>query len=57
MFFSTATRFAAAALGADAIGSQARLLIPCGLTDDRGEYAFACCGPCAPLREAFGASA
>ncbi|MDQ6817006.1 MAG: L-erythro-3,5-diaminohexanoate dehydrogenase [Actinomycetota bacterium] len=40
LFFSTATRFAAAALGADAIGSQARLVIPNGLTDDRGEYAF-----------------
>jgi L-erythro-3,5-diaminohexanoate dehydrogenase len=40
LFFSTATRFAAAALGADAIGSQARLIIPNGLTDDRGDYAF-----------------
>jgi L-erythro-3,5-diaminohexanoate dehydrogenase len=40
LFFSTATRFAAAALGADAIGSQARLIIPNGLTDDRGEYGF-----------------
>lgn len=40
LFFSTATSFAAAALGADAIGSHARLVIPNGLTDDRGEYAF-----------------
>ncbi len=40
VFFSTATTFASAALGADAIGSQARLLIPNGLTDDRGEYAL-----------------
>jgi L-erythro-3,5-diaminohexanoate dehydrogenase len=54
VFFSTATRFAAAALGADAIGSQARLLIPCGLTDDRGEYAFSLLRACAPLRRAFG---
>lgn len=27
-------------LGADAIGSQAQLIIPNGLTDDRGEYAL-----------------
>lgn len=40
VFFSTATAFTAAALGADAIGSQARLLIPNGLTDDRGGYAI-----------------
>jgi len=40
LFFSTATRFAAAGLGADAIGSQAQLIIPNGLTDDRGEYAL-----------------
>lgn len=54
VFFSTATRFAAAALGADTIGSQPRLLIPCGLTDDRGEYAFDLLRACAPLRRAFG---
>ncbi len=54
VFFSTATRFAAAALGADAIGSQARLLIPCGLTDDRGEYTFTLLRECAALRRAFG---
>lgn len=40
VFFSTATRFSAAALGADAVGSQAQLVIPNGLTDDRGEYAL-----------------
>lgn len=40
LFFSTATRFAAAGLGADAIGSQAQLIIPNGLTDDRGDYAL-----------------
>jgi L-erythro-3,5-diaminohexanoate dehydrogenase len=40
LFFSTATTFAAAGLGADAVGSQARLIIPNGLTDDRGDYAF-----------------
>ncbi len=53
IFFSTATRFAAAALGADAIGSQARLLIPTGLTDDRGEYALALLRQVPALRAAF----
>jgi L-erythro-3,5-diaminohexanoate dehydrogenase len=53
VFFSTATRFAAAALGADAIGSQPRLLIPQGLTDDRGDYTFELLRSIAPLREAF----
>jgi len=53
VFFSTATRFAAAALGADAIGSQARLLIPNGLTEDRGEYALQLLRDVAPLRQAF----
>lgn len=53
VFFSTATRFAAAALGADAVGSQPRLLIPCGLTDDRGEYACDLLRTIDPLREAF----
>ncbi|MDQ6840952.1 MAG: L-erythro-3,5-diaminohexanoate dehydrogenase [Actinomycetota bacterium] len=53
LFFSTATRFAAAALGADAIGSQARLIIPNGLTDDRGEYALDLLRRIAPLRAAF----
>jgi L-erythro-3,5-diaminohexanoate dehydrogenase len=53
LFFSTATRFAAAALGADAIGSQARLIIPNGLTDDRGEYALELIRTIAPLRAAF----
>jgi L-erythro-3,5-diaminohexanoate dehydrogenase len=40
VFFSTATRFAAAALGADTVGSRARLVIPNGLTEDRGAYAL-----------------
>ncbi len=54
VFFSTATRFSAAALGADAVGSQPRLLIPCGLTDDRGEYALNLLRTTPVLREAFG---
>jgi L-erythro-3,5-diaminohexanoate dehydrogenase len=55
VFFSTATRFAAAALGADAVGAQPRLLIPCGLTDDRGEYALTLLRTLPALRAAFGA--
>jgi L-erythro-3,5-diaminohexanoate dehydrogenase len=55
VFFSTATRFAAAALGADAVGAQPQLLIPCGLTDDRGEYALTLLRSSPALRAAFGA--
>lgn len=54
VFFSTATRFSAAALGADAVGSQAALVIPNGLTDDRGQYALELLRTVAPLRSAFG---
>lgn len=57
VFFSTATRFAAAALGADAVGSQAQLVIPNGLTDDRGEFALELLRAVAPLRVAFGGRA
>ncbi len=57
IFFSTATRFAAAALGADAVGSQARLLIPTGLTDDRGEYALSLLREVPALQAAFHAGA
>jgi L-erythro-3,5-diaminohexanoate dehydrogenase len=54
LFFSTATRFAAAALGADAIGAAPQLVIPHGLTEDRGDYAFALVRASPPLRRAFG---
>jgi L-erythro-3,5-diaminohexanoate dehydrogenase len=54
VFFSTATRFAAAALGADTIGSQARLIIPNGLTADRGAYAFELVRAAPALHHAFG---
>jgi L-erythro-3,5-diaminohexanoate dehydrogenase len=40
LFFSTATSFPAAALGADSLASRTRLLIPNGYTGDRGEYAL-----------------
>jgi L-erythro-3,5-diaminohexanoate dehydrogenase len=53
VFFSTATRYAAAALGADAIGAQPRMLIPCGLTDDRGEYALELVRRIPALRSGF----
>jgi L-erythro-3,5-diaminohexanoate dehydrogenase len=38
LFFSTATSFSAAALGTDAVGSRARLVIPNGCTEDEGRY-------------------
>jgi len=38
LFFSTATSFSAAALGADSLSSLARLSIPNGYTPDRGSY-------------------
>jgi len=40
LFFSTATSFPAAALGADSLSSRTRLVIPNGYTDDRGTYAL-----------------
>jgi L-erythro-3,5-diaminohexanoate dehydrogenase len=53
LFFSTATNFAAAALGAEAVGSRARLEIPNGLTDDSGEYAFELVRRVPALRRVF----
>ncbi|MDA8264433.1 MAG: L-erythro-3,5-diaminohexanoate dehydrogenase [Actinomycetota bacterium] len=38
LFFSTATSFSAAALGADSLSSLASLTIPNGFTEDRGSY-------------------
>lgn len=38
LFFSTATSFSAAALGADSLSSLAHLAIPNGFTPDRGSY-------------------
>jgi L-erythro-3,5-diaminohexanoate dehydrogenase len=40
LFFSTATSFPAAALGADSVSSTTRLVIPTGYTEDRGRYAL-----------------
>jgi L-erythro-3,5-diaminohexanoate dehydrogenase len=53
LFFSTATSFAAAALGGDAIGSLAQRIVPNGLTEDAGAYAFELLRGKPALREAF----
>jgi L-erythro-3,5-diaminohexanoate dehydrogenase len=53
LFFSTATSFPAAALGADGISSHARLLIPNGYTEDRGAYALDLLRRLPSLRAAF----
>jgi len=53
LFFSTATSFADAGLGADAIGSHVKLVIPNGLTEDLGQYAFSLLRETPALRAAF----
>lgn len=53
LFFSTATSFADAGLGADAIGSHVKLVIPNGLTDDLGQYAYSLLREIPALRGAF----
>jgi L-erythro-3,5-diaminohexanoate dehydrogenase len=53
LFFSTATSFPAAALGADSVSSRTRLIIPNGYTDDRGGYALDLLRGSPALREAF----
>jgi L-erythro-3,5-diaminohexanoate dehydrogenase len=53
LFFSTATSFPAAALGADSVSSRTRLIIPNGYTDDRGTYALDLLRGSTPLRDAF----
>jgi L-erythro-3,5-diaminohexanoate dehydrogenase len=53
LFFSTATSFPAAALGADSVSSKTRLVIPNGYTDDRGEYTLDLLRRSRPLRDAF----
>jgi L-erythro-3,5-diaminohexanoate dehydrogenase len=55
LFFSTATSFPAAALGADAVSSRTGLVIPNGYTDDRGGYALSLLRRSAALREAVAA--
>jgi L-erythro-3,5-diaminohexanoate dehydrogenase len=53
LFFSTATSFAAAGLGADSLSSPTRLVIPNGYTADRGSYALDLLRGSPALREAF----
>jgi L-erythro-3,5-diaminohexanoate dehydrogenase len=53
LFFSTATAFPAAALGADSLSSRTQLIIPNGYTDDRGAYALSLLRRQPALRTAF----
>ena len=53
LFFSTATSFPAAALGADSVSSKTSLVIPNGYTDDRGGYALDLLRRLPALRAAF----
>jgi len=57
LFFSTATSFPAAALGADSISSRVQLVIPNGFTDARGEYALELLRRRPGLRAGFEAAA
>jgi L-erythro-3,5-diaminohexanoate dehydrogenase len=54
LFFSMATRFSAAALAADGIGTAARMLIGSGYSPDRGDYALELVRESEPLRRALG---
>lgn len=54
LFFSMATRFAAAALAADGIGTAARMLVGSGYSPDRGAYALELVRDSEPLRRALG---
>ena len=54
LLFSMATSFSAAALAADGIGSDARMVIGSGRAPDRGAYALELVRRSAPLRRALG---
>jgi L-erythro-3,5-diaminohexanoate dehydrogenase len=54
LFFSMATSFAAAALAADGIGTDVRMLVGSGYSADRGAYALDLVKGSAGLREALG---
>ncbi len=54
LFFSMATSFAAAALAADGVATDLRLLIGGGYAPDRGAYALELVRGSAPLRRALG---
>jgi L-erythro-3,5-diaminohexanoate dehydrogenase len=53
LFFSMATRFSAAALAADGIGTELRMIVGSGYAPDHGEYALALVRGSASLREAL----
>jgi L-erythro-3,5-diaminohexanoate dehydrogenase len=54
LFFSMATSFGAAALAADGIGSEVRMLVGSGYSPDRGAYALELVRGSAALRVALG---
>jgi L-erythro-3,5-diaminohexanoate dehydrogenase len=56
LFFSMATSFAAAALAADGVATDLRLVIGSGYTPDRGSYALELVRGSEPLRRALGLS-
>jgi L-erythro-3,5-diaminohexanoate dehydrogenase len=55
LFFSMATNFSTAALAADGLASEIRMVIGSGYAPDRGEYALDLIRRSPGLREAFGA--
>jgi L-erythro-3,5-diaminohexanoate dehydrogenase len=54
LFFSMATSFSAAALAADGIGTDVRMLVGSGHSPDRGEYALHLVRTRSDLRDALG---
>jgi L-erythro-3,5-diaminohexanoate dehydrogenase len=54
LFFSMATSFGAAALAADGIGIEARMLVGSGYSPDRGAYALELVRGSEPLRRGLG---
>jgi L-erythro-3,5-diaminohexanoate dehydrogenase len=54
LFFSMATSFSAAALAADGIGTETRMLVGSGYSPDRGEYALELVRGSERLRSALG---
>ena len=54
LFFSMATSFSAAALAADGIGTDVRMIVGSGHSPDGGAYALGLVRSSAALREAFG---
>jgi L-erythro-3,5-diaminohexanoate dehydrogenase len=54
LFFSMATRFSAAALAADGIGAELRMIVGSGYAPDQGDYALELVRGSEPLRRALG---